>query len=135
MGLSLPDAIKALHSFTGAGRRFEVMGEVNGITVIDDYGHHPTEVGAALEAVRSRYPDARVWAIWQPHTYTRTQMHEKAFVRALDQADRVIVLKIFAAREADTTISAGKHRRFVGAEQSYLHSRTQRCHDLPASIA
>lgn len=106
LGLSLPDAIKALHSFTGAGRRFEVMGEVNGITVIDDYGHHPTEVGAALEAVRARYPDARVWAIWQPHTYTRTQMHEKAFVSALNQADRVIVLKIFAAREADTTISA-----------------------------
>lgn len=106
LDLSVPSAIEALHSFTGAGRRFEVVGEVNGITIIDDYGHHPTEIGATLEAARSRFPDQRIWAIWQPHTYSRTQMLAPFFTNALDLADHIIVLKIYAAREKDAGYSA-----------------------------
>lgn len=106
LGLDLPAAIKALGAFTGAGRRFEVLGEVGGITIIDDYGHHPTEIAATLKAARSRYPEHRIWAIWQPHTYSRTQSLEPEFIQALALADRVGVLKIYAAREKDPGYSA-----------------------------
>ncbi len=101
LGLDLPAAIRALAAFTGAGRRFEVLGEVSGVTIVDDYGHHPTEIRATLEAAHSHYPNHRIWAIWQPHTYSRTQSLEAQFIRALAIADRVGVLKIYAAREID----------------------------------
>lgn len=106
LGLGLEKAILALSTFSGAGRRFEVLGEVNGITVIDDYGHHPTEIAATLRAAQSRYPGRRIWAVWQPHTYSRTQSLESEFIRALTLADRVGVLKIYAAREKDPGYSA-----------------------------
>lgn len=106
LGLDLPAAIRALAAFTGAGRRFEVLGEVNGVTIVDDYGHHPTEIRATLEAAHSHYPNHRIWAIWQPHTYSRTQSLEAQFIRALAIADRVGVLKIYAAREIDPGYSA-----------------------------
>ena len=60
-------------SFTGVGRRFDLAGEAAGITVIDDYAHHPTEIAATLQAARERFPDRRIWAIFQPHTYSRTK--------------------------------------------------------------
>lgn len=106
LGQDLGAAISALSTFTGAGRRFEVLGEVGGITIIDDYGHHPTEIAATLQAARSRYPEHRIWAVWQPHTYSRTQSLEPEFIRALSLADRVGVLKIYAAREKDPGYSA-----------------------------
>ena len=73
LDLPLAGAAKALGEFTGTGRRFEVKGEANKITVIDDYAHHPTEIRATLDAARARYPASRIWAVWQPHTYSRTQ--------------------------------------------------------------
>ncbi len=106
LGLELAPAIKALSAFTGAGRRFEVLGEAGGVTVIDDYGHHPTEIAATLEAARTRFPQSRIWAVWQPHTYTRTQSLAPDFIEALNLADRALVLKIYAAREADPGYSA-----------------------------
>jgi len=106
LGLDLSAAIKALAAFTGAGRRFEVLGEVSGVTIVDDYGHHPTEIAATLRAARSRYPEHRIWAIWQPHTYSRTQSLEPEFIRALALADLVGVLQIYAARENDPGYSA-----------------------------
>ena len=108
LGLPVEDAIEALAQFSGAGRRFEVLGEANGITIVDDYGHHPTEIYATLQAAKSRYPERRIWAIWQPHTYTRTRTLESAFTQSLQQADRAIVLKIYAAREQDPGYSAEK---------------------------
>ncbi len=108
LGLSLADSINALSTFTGAGRRFEVMGSEGGVTIIDDYGHHPTQIAATLEAARSRYPQSRLWAVWEPHTYSRTQALEDAFIQSLSKADQVIVLKVYAAREADPGYSAEK---------------------------
>jgi UDP-N-acetylmuramate--alanine ligase len=108
LGLSVEKAIPALSTFTGAGRRFEVIGQAGGVTLIDDYGHHPTEINATLEAARVRYPDHRIWAIWQPHTFSRTRMLENLFINALDQADRVAVLKVYASREESTGYSAEK---------------------------
>jgi UDP-N-acetylmuramate--alanine ligase len=106
LDLSLEGAIQAMADFSGTGRRFEILGEGDGVTIIDDYGHHPSEIAATLEAAQSRYPGQRVWAIWQPHTYTRTQNLAQGFAQALALADKVLVLKIYAARETDPGYSA-----------------------------
>ncbi|MDI6768434.1 MAG: UDP-N-acetylmuramate--L-alanine ligase [Anaerolineales bacterium] len=99
LGLPLDAAAAALGQFTGTGRRFEVRGEANGIIVVDDYAHHPTEIRATLAAARSRYAGRRLWAVWQPHTYSRTQTLFAEFSRAFSDADQVIVSEIYAARE------------------------------------
>ena len=94
-----PDVIReGLRRFTGVGRRFEIRGEAGGITVVDDYGHHPTEIRATLEAARSCCRK-RVHVLFQPHRYTRTFHLLDDFARAFHQADRVVVLDIYAASE------------------------------------
>ncbi len=99
--LDLPwqDAAEALTDFRGAGRRFEVLGQAGGVIVVDDYGHHPTEIQATLKAARHRYPERRIWAIWQPHTYTRTKMLFDEFVASFEDADAVVVTEVFRSRE------------------------------------
>jgi UDP-N-acetylmuramate--alanine ligase len=92
----------ALAEFGGVGRRFQVLGEVRGVTVVDDYAHHPTEIRATLNAARQRYAGRRLWAVWQPHTYSRTKMLMAEFVASFDEADRVTVLDIYPSRERDT---------------------------------
>ncbi len=93
---------RALADFGGVGRRFQVLGEVGGVTIIDDYAHHPTEIQATLAAARQRYGERRLWAIWQPHTYSRTRLLLPKFATCFADADRVIVLDIFRSRETDT---------------------------------
>lgn len=99
LDLDLPGAIAALADFSGTGRRFDLVGEHSGITIIDDYAHHPTEVRATLSAARQRYPEARIWAVWQPHTYSRTIALLDDFSSAFKSADKVIVTDVYAARE------------------------------------
>lgn len=99
LGLSLPKAAEAIGQFRGTGRRFQLRGETNGITLIDDYAHHPTEIRATLQSARQRYPNNRIWAVWQPHTYSRTRTLFDDFKTAFKQADAVIVTEIYAARE------------------------------------
>ena len=94
-----PDVIReGLKQFSGVGRRFEVRGVVNGITVVDDYGHHPTEIRATLAAARSCCAK-RLHVLFQPHRYTRTMHLMDDFARAFHQADRVAVMDIYAASE------------------------------------
>ncbi len=92
---------RALAGFGGVQRRFQLVGEVGGVTVIDDYAHHPTEIRATLAAARQRYPGRRLWAVWQPHTYSRTRLLADEFARSFDVADRVIALDIYRSREAE----------------------------------
>ena len=99
LGLSVEKTAKALGKFTGTGRRFQLRGEVNGISIFDDYAHHPTEIKATLAGARARYPERRIWAVWQPHTYSRTQTLFLDFARAFKDADEVIVTEVYAARE------------------------------------
>ena len=99
LGLSRKKAAQALAEFTGTGRRFELRGEVNGINIFDDYAHHPTEIRATLSGARARFPKARIWAVWQPHTYSRTKTLFLDFARAFKDADKVIVTEVYAARE------------------------------------
>lgn len=96
------DVIKSgLKSFNGTDRRFELKGHVNGITIVDDYAHHPTEIQATLKAAK-HYPHKEIWCIFQPHTYTRTKSLFDEFVEALTLTDHVILADIYAARETDT---------------------------------
>jgi UDP-N-acetylmuramate--alanine ligase len=99
MKLPVETACRALSEYRGTGRRFELRGEINGITVIDDYAHHPTEIRATLAAARTRYPEQNLWVVWQPHTYSRTRQLFNDFVAAFEQADHVVVTEIYAARE------------------------------------
>ena len=99
LGLSVEKAAQALSKFTGTGRRFQLRGEANGISIFDDYAHHPTEIKATLAGARARYPERRIWAVWQPHTYSRTQTLFLDFARAFKDADEVIVTEVYAARE------------------------------------
>ena len=99
LGLSRKKAAQALGEFTGTGRRFQLRGEVNGVSIFDDYAHHPTEIKATLAGARARYPERRVWAVWQPHTYSRTKTLFLQFARAFKDADEVIVTGVYAARE------------------------------------
>jgi UDP-N-acetylmuramate--alanine ligase len=99
LGLSRKKAAQALGEFTGTSRRFELRGVVNDIHVFDDYAHHPTEIKATLAGARARFPKARIWAVWQPHTYSRTKTLFLDFTRAFKDADQVIVTEVYAARE------------------------------------
>ncbi len=99
-GATAEEIAAGLASFSGAGRRFEFLGTVNGITVADDYAHHPTEIEATLSAAKA-LPFGRVWAIFQPFTYSRTARHLTEFANALSLADQVIVSDIMGSRETN----------------------------------
>ena len=99
LGADLERALAALAEFGGVGRRFERVGEARGVTVVDDYAHHPTEVAATLAAARQAFPRRRVVAVFQPHLFSRTALHGEALGRALAAADVVVVAPIYAARE------------------------------------
>jgi UDP-N-acetylmuramate--alanine ligase len=93
--------LKALEAFHGTDRRFELKGTVGGITILDDYAHHPTEIKATLKAA-ANYPHKTLWCVFQPHTYTRTNAFLKDFAKALTLADKVVLADIYAAREKNT---------------------------------
>jgi len=99
LGLNMGEAALALADFRGTSRRFEVRGDVAGVTVVDDYAHHPSEIRTTLAAARARYAGRRVVAVWQPHTYSRTQTLAAGYATAFADADRVLVLNTYAARE------------------------------------
>jgi|YNPMSStandDraft_1061717.scaffolds.fasta_scaffold18887_2 UDP-N-acetylmuramate--alanine ligase len=99
--LNIPFSVvaDALAEFGGVNRRFQILGEREGVTVVDDYAHHPTEVRATLLAARHRFPGRRIVAVFQPHTYSRTRDFAAAFADALSAADVAIVTDIYPARE------------------------------------
>ena len=99
LGLSVAEAAQALRDFRGAQRRFQIRGTASGITLVDDYAHHPAEIKATLSAAKGQFPGRRIWAVWQPHTYLRTQLFFDDFISALELADKVVITRIFAARE------------------------------------
>lgn len=105
-GLDVARAAAELESFYGSGRRFEVRGEAWGVTVVDDYAHHPTEIRATLAAARLRFPARRVWALWQPHTFSRLVMLKDEFAAAFKDADMVIVTGVYGARESGGAFSS-----------------------------
>lgn len=99
LGIMSPAVSAALGEFSGSGRRFEIRGEWAGVLLVDDYGHHPTEIKATLAAARAVYPERFIRAVWQPHTYSRTTALASAFIDAFKDADQVIILDVYEARE------------------------------------
>ena len=98
-GLDPQKIRKALASFSGVKRRFDMQVNLDGLVYIDDYAHHPNEIAAAISSIKGRYPEYRYTAIFQPHLYTRTRDFADEFAEALSLADRVILLDIYPARE------------------------------------
>ena len=101
MGLDTDAIVRGLDAFGGANRRFQYKGTVDGVTVIDDYAHHPTEIRATLSAAQN-YPHQRLVLVFQPHTYSRTKAFLDDFADVLSMADVVVLADIFAAREKNT---------------------------------
>ncbi len=91
---------KALEEFSGIQRRFELIGECDGVTVVDDYGHHPEEIRHTLHAAKAAWPGRRLVVVFQPHRYTRTRFLQQEFYTAFYEADMVVLLDIYAAAEA-----------------------------------
>ncbi len=100
LGVDMEHIKNGLAGFVGTNRRFEKKGELRGVTVIDDYAHHPGEIRASL-ATAKNYPHKKLWCVFQPHTYTRTKAFMDEFAQSLSQADEVILADIYAARETD----------------------------------
>lgn len=101
LGIEVGTIRQALANFGGVGRRFQIVGDVGDVMIIDDYAHHPTEIRATLAAARQRYPDRRIWAVWQPHTFSRTKRLLPEFATSFSEADRVLVLDVYQSRETD----------------------------------
>lgn len=116
---------EGLLTFGGTDRRFQYKGEVAGVTILDDYAHHPTEISATLSAAQN-YPHQRIWCVFQPHTYTRTNAFLKEFAQALSAADRVVLADIYAAREKNTIGISSKdlleELKTLGVEAYYFPS-------------
>jgi UDP-N-acetylmuramate--alanine ligase len=102
IGVEFDSIRSALGAFGGLGRRFQLLGEVGDVAIVDDYAHHPTEIRATLAAARQRFSGRRIWAVWQPHTFSRTKMMLNEFAGCFDLADRVVALDIYRSREKDT---------------------------------
>jgi UDP-N-acetylmuramate--alanine ligase len=107
-GVDRDDAAGALAGFRGVGRRLELHGSAGGVTVYDDYAHHPAEIDATLSAIRELHPDARLLALFQPHLYSRTRYLAVELADALSAADAVFVTDIYAAREQPIEGVTGK---------------------------
>ena len=101
LGVRLNQATAILEEFAGVERRFEIKGEVGGVLVVDDYAHHPTEIRATLAGAQTHYPDRGIWAVFQPHTYSRTRSLLDEFAAAFVDADHVVIVDIFPAREVN----------------------------------
>jgi UDP-N-acetylmuramate--alanine ligase len=106
-GVSREEAAGPLAAFAGTGRRFEVS-EIDGISIVDDYGHHPTEIAVTIAAVRERFPGRRVRVLFQPHLYSRTRHLATELGVALSAADDIAVTDVYAAREAPVMGVSGK---------------------------
>jgi UDP-N-acetylmuramate--alanine ligase len=120
---------KGLASYAGVSRRFEHLGEAEGVLVVDDYAHHPTEIQATLAAARAGYPERRLVAVFQPHLYSRTRDFAREFGEALAAADVVFLTDIYAARERPIEGVTGdmilRHVESAGADVRYVQDRAE----------
>lgn len=131
LSIPFPKIRKAISDFAGVGRRLEIKGNKKGIMIIDDYGHHPTEVRATLAAIKNNWPDRRLVVLFQPHRYSRTQYLHKEFGSAFSDADSIRLLEIYPAGETpipgvtsgliyDAVKSTGKEVELFTNEKSVL---------------
>jgi UDP-N-acetylmuramate--alanine ligase len=136
-GLELAQAAEIIGQFKGVGRRFELKGEIKGVTVIDDYAHHPTEIKVTLAAARTRFAGRPIWVAFQPHTFSRTLALLDDFATAFNDADHVIITDIFASRETDQGLikSADILERMAHADARCIGSLSAAADYLAAHLA
>ena len=131
----LDDAAAALSAFGGIGRRFQIVGTERGVTVVDDYAHHATEISATIVAARQRFPGARVIVAFQPHLYSRTQRQSETLGRALAAADLAVITDVYPAREQPIPNVTGElvvdAARRAGADVTWIENRD----DLASRLA
>ncbi|MCH8939042.1 MAG: hypothetical protein IH966_06425 [Gemmatimonadetes bacterium] len=131
----LDDAAAALSAFGGIGRRFQIVGTERGVTVVDDYAHHATEISATILAARQRFPGARVIVAFQPHLYSRTQRQSEPLGRALAAADLAVITDVYPARERPIPNVTGElvvdAARRAGADVTWIENRD----DLASRLA
>jgi UDP-N-acetylmuramate--alanine ligase len=133
LGVPLAEVFIGLCEFSGSRRRFELKGTVNEIRVLDDYGHHPTEVRVTLETARRYVGDGKIFVIFQPHRYTRTQMFATQFGEALNLADQIYLLEVYAASEeaipgvSSLTIARGQNPNKFHYQPSMIEVIDQVC--------
>lgn len=138
LGFALEPALRAVEGFGGTVRRFELHGVARGVSVYDDYAHHPTEVAAALAAARSVVGEGRIIAIQQPHTYSRTQEMYREFAEVLEtHADHTVMLDVYGAREDPVPGVTGELVSNAFADPSHVHyvADWQQAADYTASVA
>ncbi|MGM0452142.1 MAG: UDP-N-acetylmuramate--L-alanine ligase [Thermodesulfobacteriota bacterium] len=123
----------ALENLEGVQRRMEVKGDSKGIKIVDDYGHHPTEIKLTLEAVQNSWPDRRLVVVFQPHRYSRTQMLFDAFTRAFYQSDLLLVLPVYSANEP--AIEGVNHRALAAGITAHGHRAVYTADDKDAAVA
>jgi UDP-N-acetylmuramate--alanine ligase len=104
MNLDTEKAKKSLQSFRGTWRRFEIKGEKDGVPVIDDYAHHPTEIQATLQSLSTSYPDQKKWVIFQPHQYSRTAEFLSEFATSFEGADEILIPNIYRVRDSESDV-------------------------------
>jgi UDP-N-acetylmuramate--alanine ligase len=109
LGIPFSQIRQAITGYHGAGQRFEILGVGKGVIVVDDYAHHPTEIRATLSTARLRFPKAEIWAVFQPHTYSRIRALLAAYIPAFHDADHVIVTNVFGAREKPDGLISGEY--------------------------
>lgn len=125
LGMDPELAARAASTFKGASRRFEVNGVEDGVTVVDDYAHHPTEIAALLDAARRRYPDSTIRVLFQPHLFSRTKFFTDRFAAALAKADDVVIAPIFPARERQEDFPEVTSQVIVNAAAALAHAPAQ----------
>jgi UDP-N-acetylmuramate--alanine ligase len=117
-GSDLSACAKALAAFEGTSRRFDLVYQNANWMVINDYGHHPSQLSQTIEGAHQLYPDHTIWAVWEPHTVSRTRLLRHQFAQALAQADRSVILRLYGAREADDSFSPADIAQEAGKENS-----------------
>ncbi|MDO8140875.1 MAG: cyanophycin synthetase, partial [Candidatus Brocadiales bacterium] len=116
----------SLRTFRSARRRFQIVGKAGGITVVDDYAHHPTEIRVTLKAARELYPGKKIWCVFQPHQYSRTRHLLRGFAKSFQDANKVLFADIYASRDTDyekTTMNSMRlceETRNAGVDVQYI---------------
>ena len=123
LGFSQKQVQSGLDEYEGLRRRFEMIGEKNGVRVFDDYAHHPTAVKETLAMARLRFPTARIWAVFEPHTYSRTQAVLADLATCFQDADQVLLAEIYPARERKTTASISGQDVVIEIAKSHKNVR------------
>lgn len=139
LGIDFNKVKKAIESFSGVYRRLEIKGEIDGIMVVDDYAHHPTEVQATLSALKSGWPERRVIAVFQPHLYSRTRDFHEEFGKSFFNADVLIVTEIYPAREEPIQGVSGElivnDARSFGHREAYFVADKRKLPEFLTKIA